>query len=634
MTLALILGLGALIFHKEKLSSLPEILIWLQQNKPGDVIASTPSTTSRADIYDRNFRPLAATYETYALYARPLEMENPGAAAAQLERLLGLEQSKLLADLKSERGFVWIAKGIAKDLADTIKDYNIRGVYQVVESKRFYPNAEGGAHAVGFVENDQGLDGIEFQYNAILRGDEISDAELQEMHFRTTDGFGTGGTHLVLNIDLMLQTKLERFLEKRARITGAVSGAVMLMDANSGNVLAMASYPAFNPNRYWEYSSGALNNNIVSQPVYPGELALIFQQAAAINLKHETEDAASNTEALAPLLVIEPQVLKRRKLSVAPPVDIVDSEYLTHFTQLLGFYQKPLTDIPLKDETTSTASVALNDPEFHTSAMRLLTGFTALMKNSGIPAPRLLHKAYPKDSPYPVEPTLTGNDQTPLLHPSTSRELADFLARQWLKVRPAIHDPMFFEAHRYAMPHRVPDQTSAKNDPPSNSEPAPRITQTVMLGAIPGKDPKLTIVAFLTYPDGSDEAYPDVLESFGNKFSILSPDTDMIKKMLFVAKQSPPVPSPDFWTDCGTVIAENLSPLQPVHNNIMAAGADNRKFMPDVKGKSLRAGLQTLQHYNIDIRLVGSGMIVSQHPAAGTELKNGAECLLKMQQEI
>ena len=218
LALVLILGSGAFLFHKEKFYAISEIFTWLKQNKPGNVLASSPSTSPRGDIYDRNFRPLAATYETYAIYARPLEMEDPDASADLLEEILGLEQNKLTATLKSERGFVWIAKGIDQDLADSIKERKIKGLYQVVETKRFYPNYETAAHAVGFVENGQGLDGIEFQYNTLLRGDEINKAELEALHFSSAAEFSQSSTHLVLNLDLMIQSKIERFLKKRVKI--------------------------------------------------------------------------------------------------------------------------------------------------------------------------------------------------------------------------------------------------------------------------------------------------------------------------------------------------------------------------------------------------------------------------------
>jgi cell division protein FtsI (penicillin-binding protein 3) len=637
LALILILGSGAFLFYKEKFYALSEILVWLQQTKPAQVAAAIAPATNRGDIYDRNFRPLAATYETYAVYARPLEMNDPAATASQLAEILGIEQNRLLADLKSQRGFVWIAKGIESRLADSIKELKIKGIYQVVETKRFYPHYETAAHAIGFVEDGQGLDGLEFQYNTLLRGDEINRKELEALHFSADTEISQDTTHLVLSLDLMVQDKIERFLEKRVKITGAASGGILIMDANTGSILAMASYPPFNPNRYWEFSSLSLNNHMVTEPVYPGELALIFQEAAAINLRNERNtEAVDSADDEQPLLVIEPAILKRKKISSAPRIDSVDPEYLVHFAQILGFGQKPLTDMPLKNETAISPSLLLTDPSFHTSALRLLTGFTTLMNNGRSVAPHLLYQAYPKENPVPLEPTLAGREQAISLHPATSNELLDFLAAKWLKITgqgSSSQVPMFFETHRFVASREnsaaPPGAASAnlQDDPPS------RLTQSLLLGAMPGKNPKLTMIALLSYPESDDQVYQDSLEAFGNKFSVLSPDQELVQKMLYLADQPPPIPSPDFWSNKSTIPAVNSD--HPSHGERGPATiADQKKNMPDVTGKSLRAGLQILQHLNLDIKVVGSGRIVSQHPAAGTELKNTTACLLKMHQEI
>jgi len=193
---------------------------------------------------------------------------------------------------------------------------------------------------------------------------------------------------------------------------------------------------------------------------------------------------------------------------------------------------------------------------------------------------------------------------------------------------------MFFESHQFAAPARNFDQAKEYHKTAEITEHAPRILQSVMLGSIPGRDTKLTMIAVLSYPDNSDDIYPDAFEALGSKFSILKPGRDMVQKLLYVAEQAPPVPSSDFWNNSNSALAKNINNHTPEKKAPVAWVPNHKKQMPDVTGKSLRAGLQTLQHYNLDIRLVGNGKIVSQHPAAGSELKNGSECILKMQQEI
>jgi cell division protein FtsI (penicillin-binding protein 3) len=638
LALVLLLGSGAFLFHAEKFSALAERLKTARPDRTKVTTSPAPYSSARGNIYDRNFRPLAATYKTHSIYALPLEMEDVTSSAEVLEEILGLNKNKLQAALKSERGFVWVAKGIDQEAAETIQQRNIKGIHQVIETKRLYPNAEKAAHAVGFVENEQGLDGIEFQYNALLRGDELSTAELETLHFTQEDGLKKSIAHLVLNLDLMVQTKIERFLERRIRITGASSGTVLVMQADTGAILAMASLPSFNPNRYWEFSSTSLNNHLLTEAVYPGELALIFQQAAAINFKNEKRSQADeNLAAAASIPEISPDKRKRRKLSVAPVVDEVDPQYLARFAQSLGFEQRLFTDLPLKEEIPSLPLLALNDPSFHASALRLLTAFTTLVNGGLIVSPHLLNNAYQKDSDAPFQPAQLSSGQIAGLHPETSRDLADFLASKWLKISSrnrVMNTPMFFEAHRFpAFQEKTEKKQNGFNSSLETGK-TPGLSQSIMLGAIPGDKPELTMVAVLTYPDSDDESYPDALESLGDKLSILAPDRDLIKIMLHVNGMEPPKPSSDFWDNEGTMMAKILDPFSSEDVDSPENAVESMKSMPDVTGKSLRAGLQVLQHYNMDIKLVGSGRIVSQKPPAGTTLKNINQCILEMQQKI
>ena len=638
LALVLALGLGAFLFHGDKFSALAERLKSARQVSPKLVIAAAPSHPARGNIYDRNFRPLAVTYKTYSIYALPLEIEDVASTYEVLEKILGLNNNKLQIALKSERGFVWVAQGIDQEAADTIKQLNIKGIHQIIETKRFYPNAEKAAHAVGFVENEQGLDGIEFQYNALLRGDELSPAELETLHFTSEAGLDKSVNHLVLNIDLMVQTKIERFLERRIKITGASSGSILLMQADTGAILAMASLPAFNPNRYWEFSSTALNNHLLTEAVYPGELALIFQQAAAINLKNETRSqAGENQEAAISIPEISPDKRKRGKFAVAPVVEEVDSQYLARFAQSLGFKQRLLTDLPLKDETLPSAPTTLNDSTFHASALRLLTAFTTLINGGRIVTPHLLNRAYQKDNDAPFQPARLSTGQDAGLHPDTGSDLIDFLASKWLNKgnrSKLTHAPMFLEAHRFSVFHEKAAMKKTSTGDFLQTEKTPGPSQSIMLGAIPGDKPELTMVAVLTYPDSYDETYPEALESLADKLSILAPDRDLIKIMRHANGMESPRPSSGFWDKEGAMVTKIFDPLSSDETNQIENTGEIIKSMPDVTGKSLRAGLQVLQHYNMDIKLVGSGMIVSQKPPAGTALKNISQCILEMQQKI
>ena len=638
LTVLLLAGTGALLFHNGRFSLLGVSIDWLQQNSPvEEVIGATPGAI-RGNIYDRNFRPLAATYKTYAVCARPLEMKDPADSASILAEILGLKKSSLLKSLKSERGFIWIAKGIDQETADIVKQKNIKGIYQVVETNRYYPNADLAAHAVGFVENGQGLDGIEFHYNAILHGDELSGTELATLNVNPNSEFGKSRTHLVLNLDLMLQAKIEDFLRKRMRLTGAVSGTALLMNAETGALYALASFPSFDPNRYWEFPSIALKNHALTEPVYPGELALIIQQAAALNKLHEEKnDPAEMPGKTLNEITITPEKRKKRRTSVAPHIDYVEPDYLAGFTRRLGFDRKLSTDLSLKDETPASLPQDMKNNSFSTSALRLLSGLTALVNDGRLVTPHLLYRAYQNDSSIPFDLSDNVSENKSVLNPEVSRDLKKFLAAKWLK-RPRgslrSDTPMFFESRHYDTRPNDSAFHPLADAAHTSAIQAPYLDQVVMFGAIPGKKPKLTMIAVLTYADIHDEIHPDLLETYGKSFSFLIPSQEMVKKMVHVIGMESPNPAPGFWDRETTLLAKNKPACSLKDNSLPSPADDLDKTMPDVTGKSLRAGLQILQHFNLDIKLVGSGSIHSQQPAAGTRLTDISECVLKMQQEI
>ena len=280
LTLLLFLGVGTLFLEKQQMQTIVGFIKWFNQYSTQEVLATSPQLLQRGNIYDRNFRSLAVSYKTYAVYARPLEMEQQDHAVAKLVEVLGLNKNSLLLSLKKERGFVWLAQGITQEMAKRVEQLDLKGIYQVAEINRFYPNQHTAAQVVGFVENGQGLDGIEFHYNSVLRGDEINKKDLTLLTSNEATELGKTGVHLVLNLDLMIQSIVERFLKKQMQNSGAAIGTAVVMDANNGAILAMANYPSYDPNRYWEFSSPARKNYAVSEPVYPNELRLIFQQAA------------------------------------------------------------------------------------------------------------------------------------------------------------------------------------------------------------------------------------------------------------------------------------------------------------------------------------------------------------------
>ena len=154
-----------------------------------------------------------------------------------------------------------------------------------------------------------------------------------------------------------------------------------------------------------------------------------------------------------------------------------------------------------------------------------------------------------------------------------------------------------------------------------------------MLGAFPGDKPQLTMALILNYPDSCEEVYPDMLDAAADNTSVLAPDRDTVNRILLLANMTPPTPSVDFWNKDSLKVGKNMTPDHADKNNSIQSG-HHLITMPDVTGKSLRGGLQILQQYNLNIKLAGTGWIVSQNPPAGTFISSKSECTLEMSHEI
>ncbi len=223
-----------------------------------------PRTPRRGYILDRNREPIAVSMEVKSLFANPNKAEKAPEAARLLSKAIGLPESKIRAKLKGDKGFVWIKRQLSDQEREAVEDLlDQKPALSVFiglskESKRFYPHQGLASHLVGFTGLDSnGLEGIELFYEKQLSGGHQAKKPID-------------GTTLVLTIDKTLQYMLEQELAKGLKDTGGLSATAMIMDANNGDILAMASAPSFNPNRFGSYTADSRRNRSVTDTYEPG----------------------------------------------------------------------------------------------------------------------------------------------------------------------------------------------------------------------------------------------------------------------------------------------------------------------------------------------------------------------------
>lgn len=255
----------------------------------------------RGYIYDRHGYELAISVETPSIFVHPKQIEDREEAALQLSRALDMDISELRQKLMSNSNFVWIARKLSPDKGARAKAIQMRGMGSKRESKRYYPGQELAGQILGFVGLDNvGLEGIESAYDKYLRGSVMRIKGVRDARGRiilTTDSPRLNeleGGSIVLTLDQYIQKATENALERTASFYNAKAAVAVVLDVKTGEVLAMANWPRFNPNRFKDYPKDDMRNRAVLDAYEPGSLMKVFTYAAAIDSgKAQPDDTIS-----------------------------------------------------------------------------------------------------------------------------------------------------------------------------------------------------------------------------------------------------------------------------------------------------------------------------------------------------
>ena len=255
----------------------------------------------RGRIYDRNGRPLALTVAVDSVYAVPPDYSAATIpdAASRLSACLEVPTELVARRLRRASRFSWLKrKATAEQVACAMETGFPVGTIE--EFGRFYPGGELGAHVLGFVGADgDGLGGIEFALDRVLRGEPgrrtvWTDGRRTERDSRVVRE-SRPGADVELTIDSYLQAVAEEELERAVAEIPATSGAVILVEPRTGEILAMASAPSFDPNRAREFPPATLANRSITDPYEPGSVFKIFTAAAALEEGVTDEDEEFDT---------------------------------------------------------------------------------------------------------------------------------------------------------------------------------------------------------------------------------------------------------------------------------------------------------------------------------------------------
>ncbi len=244
----------------------------------------------RGKIVDREGHALAISTPVDSIWVNPRELATQRARWTELQHLLNLDAERLhrLIAKRLNREFVYLRRHVSPELAAQVAELRMDGVYLQREYRRYYPTAEIAAHVVGFTNvDDSGQEGLELAYDHWLTGHDGAKWVLRDRYGQAIKDIEhidirRDGSDLVLSIDKRIQYLTYRALKAAVKKHNALGGSVVLMDARTGEVLAMANQPAYNPNNRADRVDARFRNRSVTDVFEPGSTVKPFIVAAAL----------------------------------------------------------------------------------------------------------------------------------------------------------------------------------------------------------------------------------------------------------------------------------------------------------------------------------------------------------------
>jgi len=592
------------------------------------VVALTPA---RGTIFDANGAALAVSVEMDSCFAEPRKIEHLGGAAARLAPLLGMSKETLAKKLAGNKNFVWLQRQLTPDLVGRIKGLEIEGIGFVKETRRFYPNSEVAAHVIGFTGLDPaGLEGIEFKYDSTLLGntgflvterDALGrDVALKGMLVKKS----SKGYNVTLTLDKNIQYIAEKELAKAVVACGGKGGSALVMEPQTGKVLALANYPDFNPNASYRYPSLILRNRAISDSFEPGSTFKVFLVAAALEEKvirpNDSFNCENGSYSIGGKIIHDthsygrlavPEILKYSSNIGAAKIGIrLGKERLYAYLKEFGIGEKTGVDLPgeasgyLRDRSqwfgVDLATISFGQGVTATP-LQMATAFSAVANGGVLMKPYLVSRIT-DDSDMVIQ------QFEPL---SQRRVISTETARTLSKMLQGVTDEGGTGVNAALASYKVAGKTgtSQKVDAITKSYSLDKRVAS-FVGFVPADNPRLTIMVVVDEPKTSPYGGVVAAPAFSAiaiqslcYLKVAPSGADQLTPKVVEAKSPAPQPTVAAFAE-GTIVEA-------------AAGS----VMPNFTGLSMRQVLRNMEKQGLNVRLTGSGRAVAQNPRAGERIR-------------
>ena len=620
-----------------------------------DAVETSPV---RGLVLDRHGNELARSIDTESFWAVPGEIKSVEEVSAHLAPIVEIDAGTLAARLSEaqrlKRKFAWIARKLDNERAEKVRALNLEGVYSLKEPKRHYPNGALAAHVLGFVGLDEvGLAGVERTFDERIRGEAgkiFVETDARSRPYASLETRSRPGETVVLTIDRLIQYKTEQALAQAVERARAKSGTAIVLDPRTGEILALANAPSFDPNHALTASDEARVNQALQNIYEPGSTFKIVAYSAAIErglVKPEDRidcqmgaitvagRVIRDHHAFGSLSITEALAKSSNVAAIKLGLRVGDEsmhDYMTRF----GFGCK--TEVELPGETSglvrevrrwqpsSIGSIAIGQ-EVGVTPLQMAAAFGALANNGVRIAPHLVREIRAADGSvvYSASP-----EQHKVVSAETARVLRGMLEEVTLN-----GTAKAAQLNGYTAAGKT--GTAQKIDPKTRA-----YSQTKFIGSFvgfaPATNPAVVIIVVIDEPvggyHGGEVAAPvfrEIAEQILPGLNV-APDTELKAPPPGLLAQTPQAEESlarvreaqerERRARAATLplVADNRAGTSQV---VYTVATKRAVVMPDLRGRSVRDAARVCAQLGLQLEAQGEGRAVRQSPRAGTEVENG-----------
>ena len=589
----------------------------------------------RGDIVDRRGNVLATSVDADSVYAVPSALKDKELAVKLLCDALrdcaARDRQKLLERFHNQRNFAYVRRQISPEAAGRVAALGLDGVGFIKESRRAYPNTQLAAHALGYVGIDnKGLNGIESAYDSQIRGKDgavLVTSDARGHVFSRVERPPTAGSSIELTVDRYLQFVAERELHAGVAENRAAGGTAVILDPSTGEILAMANEPTFNPNAFGDSPEAARRNRAVQDVYEPGSTFKIVTASAAIE-EHVMSTTAyiDTTPGIIRIgnrvidefrghnygvLTFSDVLIRSSNVGAVKIGFRLGAERLSRYVERFGFGRPLSPDFPgespgivsSRDKWTedTIASVSMGY-EVAVTALQMVAAAGAIANGGELMEPRILRAVYRDNRRYVVKPKVIRR----VVEPSTAATLTTIMESVVTDGTAKLAKiDGYTVAGKTGTASKLIDKRYAANE-----------NNVSFVGFVPSRKPALAIIVMIDAPHGNGNSGGVVAAPI---FSRIATSAMRYLGVAPTINPAPPVLVPRDQPS-RVAVPPAIVEQQPI---VTLVSDDGSHTMPDLRGLSARDAVRTLNKLGVSARMSGQGVVLAQDPLPGTPFESG-----------